>query len=131
MLSPRVHGLDHFRALSRATGRHDWRMPEVGLVFRVGKHTYQTVEILPVCRAIGRDNALVRFVELGRRVVPPTVMTVMGYWSMLDNRAAGLNLHNLAVVKSHARHARKVARERARVRRFLVVAGLVVEGGAA
>ncbi len=131
MLNPQIHGLDHFRALSRATERHDWRKPETGLIWRMGNHTFQTIDILPVCRAIGRESALVRFVEVGRRS-QPWVMTMRGYWSILDTRAIGLNLSNQSTVKAMRRHERKERKRRMRIRRFLVREGLIVmDGGAA
>lgn len=131
MLNPQIHGLDHFRALSRATQRHDWRKPETGLIFQLGTETYQTVEILPVCRAMGRESALVRCVSVGGHA-KPMLMTIRGYWTMLDTRAIGLNLSNQSFLKAVRRHERLERKRRMRIRKFLVREGLiVVEGGAA
>lgn len=136
MLSPRIHGLDHFRSLNRFTARHDWRPVETGMVFRVTNATYQTVAVLPKDDRHGRYRAQVVIQQLG---TGRTFMeSLEGFWDGLDRGVFGSRYSNLFVrwepqwvKKSIERHARKVARERARVRRFLVVAGLVVEGGVA
>lgn len=138
MLSPRIHGLDHFRSLNRFTARHDWRMVETGMVFQVaGGATFQTIAILPKDERHGRYRAqiLIRRMGTNQTFAEP----LDRFWDQLDRNVFGSSYSNLFVrwepmwvKKSIERHARKVARERARVRRFLVVNGLiVVEGGAA
>lgn len=137
MLSPRIHGLEHFRSLNRFTARHDWRPVESGMIFRVTNATYQTLAILPRDERHGRYQARVVIQQLGtgRTFTEP----LAGFWSGLDRGVFGSPRYSNLFVhwepqwvkKSIERHARKLARERARVRRFLVVSGLVVEGGAA
>jgi hypothetical protein len=137
MLNPRIHSLDHFRSLTRFTVRHDWRMPETGLVFRVTNATYQTVAILPKNERQDRHRAQVILRQLGttRTFTEP----LDELWSGMDRGAFGsprysrlfVRWNPLWVEKAIKRHARKQAKRRAALRRFLVAAGLVVEGGVA
>lgn len=132
MLSPRIHSLDQFRALNRATTRHDWRMPEVGLVFSVTNHTYQTTAILPVCVKAGRLNAMIVIQDIGTG--REFMETLRGFWAGLDSGVFGSPRYSnlfvswapLWVQKAVKRQKTKAAKRRSQIRRFLVREGLVV-----
>ena len=142
MLSPRIHGLDHYRSLNRFTARHDWREICVGHVFRVRQYpgkgrrdhwlTFETLAILPRNRAQDCHQAriLVRNLNSGRIFTERLEKVWLG-WDHGNLDGYRVDWEPAWVKKSIERHARKVARERARIRRFLVVAGLVKDGGAA
>lgn len=136
MLSPKIHGLEQFRALNRFTAKHDWRPVEVGCIFRVKNATYQTVAIFPKDESHGRYRALIEVRQLGTDRT--FTETLEAFWAGLDRGVLGPRSSNLFVnwapmwvSKSIKRHERKLAKKRAAVRRFLVQEGLIVAGGAA
>lgn len=123
MLSPKIHGLEQFRSLSRFTARHDWRKPEVGLVWSVGRSTFRLVAIQPNDPAHGRYQSLAVIQDLGSRHT--FTRSLNRLWAEFDSSPA-FRWAQGYIQKAIARNRKKALKRRMAIRRFLVQEGLVI-----
>jgi len=123
MLNPKIHGLEQFRSLNRFTARHDWRKPEVGLVWSVGRSTFRLEAIQPSDPTHGRYQALAVIRDLSSRHT--FTWSLNRLWAEFDSSPA-FRWCESYIQKSISRHAKKDLKRRMKIRRFLVQEGLVI-----
>ena len=96
----------------RFTAQHDWRMPEAGLVFKVGSYSYRLDAILPEQRHWGTPYRPAQAVLRNLARNTTFVMRLNVFWAKLDG-SWGITYptDQERALRSRMRHHRRLARQ--------------------